>query len=494
MKWIKARPEAGETLSHYATRLRVLARKADLETDENILYHIADDYSESNEEIYDKAMKKGVQLKDLLEWAASRDINLKARHSELKRVEFQRASSGSTFNRSDQRQRENQATNSQKAWPKSNKPSTSKESACNRCGHEYPHVGKPCPAQGKKCSKCSKMNHFAVVCRGSGKGTAVNKINDVNEALDTTDEDINNYTSRRIMMLNHIKGKSCPTLKVKINNTETKFVIDTGAPINVMTAVAFHELTPRPNLQPTKAKLMSYDSKQIIQALGQFETMLTLNNITLPTTFIVVDVKHTHENLLGFESLDAFGIVQIVHLLERAVKIKFQEELEKKYPSIFEDRIGCMKDVEVKLETDPNVKPTQERPRPIPAHMIPGTKERLDEMIKFDLIEAVPAGAKCSWISPMHPVEKSNGPHKPKEPKPKGSANQMRANVEKNRIRITSDNKRLNKAIIRMRRPMPSVSQLQFDLAGNKWFSKVDIRDAFLQVLMDVESRILTTF
>ena len=114
-------------------------------------------------------------------------------------------------------------------------------------------------------------------------------------------------------------------------------------------------------------------------------------------------------------------------------------------------------------------------------------------MVKLnDLIELVPAGAKCSWISPLHPVEKPNG--QPKTVKIKGVTSQMRANVEKSRIRVTSDNKRLNKAIIRMRRPMPSVSQLQFYLAGNEWFSKVDIRDAFLQVVLDADGRILTTF
>ena len=152
----------------------------------------------------------------------------------------------------------------------------------------------------------------------------------------------------------------------------------------------------------------------MIPTLGEFTIELTVNNITKPTKFVVVNAQNTRENLLGYESLRA-----------------------------------------------------------------------LDEMVKFDLIELVPAGAKCSWISPLHPVEKPNG--HPKPVKVKGVTAQMRANVEKRRIRVTSDNKRLNKAIIRMRRPMPSVSQLQFDLAGNEWFSKVDIRDAFLQVALDAD-------
>ena len=41
---------------------------------------------------------------------------------------------------------------------------------------------------------------------------------------------------------------------------------------------------------------------------------------------------------------------------------------------------------------------------------------------------------------------------------------------------------------------MPSVQALSYDLNGNKWFSKVDIRDAFNQIELDEESKILTTF
>ena len=33
---------------------------------------------------------------------------------------------------------------------------------CGRCGYQHDH-GK-CPAQGKKCSKCHKLNHFGSCC------------------------------------------------------------------------------------------------------------------------------------------------------------------------------------------------------------------------------------------------------------------------------------------------------------------------------------------
>ena len=35
---------------------------------------------------------------------------------------------------------------------------------CGLCGGKYPHQGN-CPAQGKQCLNCGKMNHFSKVCR-----------------------------------------------------------------------------------------------------------------------------------------------------------------------------------------------------------------------------------------------------------------------------------------------------------------------------------------
>ena len=35
---------------------------------------------------------------------------------------------------------------------------------CYRCGQSWPHQER-CPAIGKKCKKCSKLNHFSSVCK-----------------------------------------------------------------------------------------------------------------------------------------------------------------------------------------------------------------------------------------------------------------------------------------------------------------------------------------
>ncbi len=61
-------------------------------------------------------------------------------------------------------------------------------------------------------------------------------------------------------------------------------------------------------------------------------------------------------------------------------------------------------------------------------------------------------------------------------------------------VRITSNNKVVNKAIIHQKRYMPSIRDLTFALSDMKVFSKVDIKDTFNQCLIKPECRHLTAY
>ena len=39
------------------------------------------------------------------------------------------------------------------------------ESTCYKCGFNYPHKNKPCPAKHAICSSCGLTGHFAKLCR-----------------------------------------------------------------------------------------------------------------------------------------------------------------------------------------------------------------------------------------------------------------------------------------------------------------------------------------
>jgi hypothetical protein len=63
--------------------------------------------------------------------------------------------------------------------------------------------------------------------------------------------------------------------------------------------------------------------------------------------------------------------------------------------------------VKVSILTNPDVKPSQQPHYQVPYHLIPGTKEKLQELISNEILEKVDENTKVTWISPMLPVQKS---------------------------------------------------------------------------------------
>ena len=63
---------------------------------------------------------------------------------------------------------------------------------CYRCGENYPHKGRPCPALNETCKHCHKKGHFAKVCRSRSNSTKVNAV-DEKDDHESTDEE---YTYR----------------------------------------------------------------------------------------------------------------------------------------------------------------------------------------------------------------------------------------------------------------------------------------------------------
>ena len=47
-----------------------------------------------------------------------------------------------------------------------NKPSSTSDKKCFRCGGSYPHA-KECRPKGQKCNLCGKLDHFAKYCKSS---------------------------------------------------------------------------------------------------------------------------------------------------------------------------------------------------------------------------------------------------------------------------------------------------------------------------------------
>ena len=61
-------------------------------------------------------------------------------------------------------------------------------------------------------------------------------------------------------------------------------------------------------------------------------------------------------------------------------------------------------------------------------------------------------------------------------------------------VRICVDMREANAAIKRVRHPIPTVEDVSFELNGAKYFSKLDLSQAYHQFELDEASRYITTF
>ena len=84
------------------------------------------------------------------------------------------------------------------------------EIKCKLCDKKHPRSKEKCPAWGRKCAKCGRMNHFAVKC--DRKDTPKNKTKSV-KLVDSyvTDTFHNTDSDDSMLMLdcvNHIASQS----------------------------------------------------------------------------------------------------------------------------------------------------------------------------------------------------------------------------------------------------------------------------------------------
>lgn len=107
--------------------------------------------------------------------------------------------------------------------------------------------------------------------------------------------------------------------------------------------------------------------------------------------------------------------------------------------------------------------------RKVPAHILPIVNDKLDELEAAGII--TPVTEYAAWQSPIVVVKKKSGDY-----------------------RICVDMRIANGAVLKESFPSLTIEDLSVRLSGAKFFSKLDIENAFHQIRIDDESSKITTF
>jgi len=328
---------------------------------------------------------------------------------------------------------------------------------CTRCGSTHPR--RQCPAYGKKCLNCQKLNHFQKVCRAKQKYRAESS-NAVHEA---TTENADDYADGfDIGTVDSIDNacKSVWYIDICIENTIVKAKVDTGAQVNVLSNVDYQELSRNVTLLPAKSTLTAYNGSPI-PTIGMVDVDFTCKQGKHKAQFYVSE-NHSSCSLIGLNTVRDIGLLSVdsVHGECTSLLSQFSNQFE---------GLGKIMGYEHSITVDPSVVPVACASRKIPIHIQPKLKTELERLEKLDIVE------KCSkptdWVSPIAIVPKPN-----------------------NEIRVCLDPLYLNKAIQRERYELPTSQEIFSRIGNSKIFSVVDARNGFHQIALSEESQLLTTF
>ncbi|XP_055590116.1 uncharacterized protein K02A2.6-like [Uranotaenia lowii] len=128
-----------------------------------------------------------------------------------------------------------------------------------------------------------------------------------------------------------------------------------------------------------------------------------------------------------------------------------------------------MPGVKIKFSVDPKIPPVRNAYFNVPAALRDAARERLEGMEAQGIIERVTVAPE--WISGMSAV-------------PKGKSD----------FRLVVNMRAPNKAIKREYFRMPLIEEIKVKLHGSRYFTKLDLSNAFYHLELDKESRELTTF
>lgn len=344
---------------------------------------------------------------------------------------------------------------------------------CSRCGKSR-HQGKDCPAKRMKCLRCGFQGHFAIMCKTNKAGKRVGQrnmsessygkrqrpnrtgINFVEENTSEGDEAMGRFECFEISCGENVNDD---IIECHIGGIPLKLLIDSGSKANIIKGEDYENLMSKQaavwNIDlHTKHCLKSYGTDKPLKVEQRFDSTVRVpGRPEIISSFYVVNRGDI--SILGKEAAKRLGILKL------GLNINHISQELKTFPKI--------KNIKVKLTIDFNVKPVKQPVRRVPVSVEKLVEQKLEEALQTDIIEKVTQPS--SWISPIVIIFKPN-----------------------NDIRICIDMRQANKAILRENYPLPTFDSFMTKLRNAKYFSRLDLTNAYHQIELHEDSRFITTF
>ena len=351
-------------------------------------------------------------------------------------------------------------TTSQKPYKRTTPIRTNVQS-CKFCGTQHVYAKEKCPAWGKTCKSCYKLNHFAKMCHQTGKGKMPTTSRYQNKQVHGVDETDSEDSTEWVNALHSPQQDRNVKCEMLIATRPVTFQIDTGASVNLLPE---HYIPKTSVIHPTTKQLTMWNGTKL-KPVGVCRIHLKnpRNRKKYNVEFVVV--KENSMPLIGLSAAQQMRLVTInEHNLHRVASVALSDD----FADVFDKDIGTLQG-EVHLRTDDSVIPTVMPTRRIPIAVRPKLEEELNRLVKLGVI--APVEEPTPWVNQIVITQKKSG-----------------------ELRICLDPRELNKALMREHYTLPVLDDVLHELKDSRVFTKADLSAGYWHVMLDRESSVLTTF
>ncbi|XP_062557023.1 uncharacterized protein LOC134221870 [Armigeres subalbatus] len=328
--------------------------------------------------------------------------------------------------------------------------------SCFNCGRLGHLAASPiCPARGKQCRNCKCYGHFEKLCRKTKRSVERN----VEKVIRAVEEGPNPEVSKKEPETNEAKvyyafysGNESYAIECVVGGFSLDMLVDSGVDSNLVSGTMWQKMKEKNVMVFSSVK----GSSRILRAYGNTDPLVIQGSFVADISVIRAEffvVEGGQRCLLGDQTAKQLGVLKVGMNINSVEMSPFSK----------------MQGITAKILMDPQVIPVYQPMRRIPVPLEESVDRKLDELLRRDIIE-VKTGP-TTWVSPLVVVGKTNG-----EP------------------RLCLDLRRVNEAVLREHHPMPSVDDYLAKLGRGRIWSKLDIKEAFLQIEIEEDSRDATTF
>lgn len=250
-------------------------------------------------------------------------------------------------------------------------------------------------------------------------------------------------------------------VNLNVENIPIIFEIDTGSAYSIISETMFNDLLGTKVMENND---LDYVGNKITP-IGKVKLSVDYNNKT--TSIWVYIVPNGGPPLLGRNDLILLGIDNFSTCNFTGVTHNVNLILNE-YKDVFSDGLGSFNAYQVSLKVKQDSVPKFCKARPVPLALREKVENEIDRLVHNQVL--VPVDHR-EWATPVVPIRKNDGT-----------------------VRLCGDFKvTVNLVLVGTEYPLPKIEHLYAKISGARFFSKIDLKNAYQQLILDEESQPLTT-